>query len=227
MNEKRIIKTNLTGKKANEILSSVIGQMSDGMFENSTYYEGYWRFVDIDDSNNICVDTNRSKYSWYGRDYKNKFYHMSDIEIKRFFAKLIKRIAQEELRDNGIPVRGQFKEGNNFLTKYLSYYEHATIGDCVTVYNTLVMMKGKLTLIDRWDDLTTGERYMEIKIGKYEACCVKELEILQFDGKEVYSDVGGADYPLRKLPTDEYKEIINFAKEQYEKEKEMDKKYCN
>ena len=70
----------------------------------------------------------------------------------------------------------------------------------------------KLKLIDRWDDLATGERYMEIKISKYEACCVKELEILQFDGKEVYSDIGGADFPLRNLSKNERKEIINFAK---------------
>ena len=61
-NKERIIKTNTNGKKANEILSAVIGQMSDGMFENSRYYEGYWMFCDIDDGNNICVDDREREF---------------------------------------------------------------------------------------------------------------------------------------------------------------------
>ncbi len=87
----------------------------------------------------------------------------------------------------------------------------------------------KLTLRERWDDLTTGERYAELKIGKHEACCVKETGDLMyvmecFDGRDVYSDIGGADFPLRKLAPEETEEILDFVREQFEVEAMMDKK---
>ena len=89
----------------------------------------------------------------------------------------------------------------------------------------------KLTLINRWDDLVLGDRYMEIKIGKAEACCVKEIDngellyVIQcYDGNDVYSDIGGADFPLRKLTPAEYEEVINFAREQLAVEEEMNER---
>ena len=135
--KERIIKTNTTGKKAREILGAVIGQMSDGMFEGVPYYDGYWMFVNIDDDNSICIDQTYYVDRW-DRRYINKFYGMTDKAIKEFFAKMIKRIVQEELRDNNISVRGQFKRGNMRLTQYLNYYEDVTIDDCVEVYDVLM-----------------------------------------------------------------------------------------
>ena len=88
----------------------------------------------------------------------------------------------------------------------------------------------KLSLRDRWDDIT-GDQYVEIKIGKYEACCLKRVPdqvhpyVLEcYDGNDVYSDIGGADYPLRKLSTLETVEVINFAMEQLGTEAELDRK---
>ena len=138
----RVIETDIgTHEKANEILDGVIGQMSDGMFENSSYYEGYWRFVKIDNANNIIVDiaygTAVRGFGWI-RYYTNKFYNMTDTEVKQFFAKMIKRIIQQELRDDGVSVRGQFKKGNMRETNYLNYYETITIDDCVKVYEALM-----------------------------------------------------------------------------------------
>ncbi len=79
----------------------------------------------------------------------------------------------------------------------------------------------KLTLKDRWDDLTIGDRYLEIKIGKAEACCVKNVPggltyvMMCYDNHDVYSDIGGADFPLRSLSPEEYEEVIDFAREQF------------
>ena len=87
----------------------------------------------------------------------------------------------------------------------------------------------KLTLRDRWDDLTTGDRYLEIKIGKAEACCVKNVPggltyvMFCYDGYDVYSDIGGADFPLRSLNPEEYEEVMDFAREQFAVEEELDK----
>lgn len=88
----------------------------------------------------------------------------------------------------------------------------------------------KLTLKDRWDDLTTGDRYLEIKIGKAEACCVKNVPggltyvMMCYDNHDVYSDIGGADFPLRSLSQEEYKEILDFAREQLAVEEELDRR---
>lgn len=136
----RIIKTNLDGEIANEILNGVIGQMSDGMFEESNYYNGFWMFVHIDESNNIHVSKFWGKTCW-NKYYRNKFILMSDYEIKEFFAKMIKRIIHQELRNNNISVRGKFKKGNMMQTEYLNYDRNVTINDCATVYDAL-MRKG-------------------------------------------------------------------------------------
>jgi hypothetical protein len=84
-----------------------------------------------------------------------------------------------------------------------------------------------LTRKDRWDDLTTGTQYCEIKIGKYEACCVARDEFfmytMEFEGKDVYSDIGGADFPLRKLTLEEHKNIMDFVREQFETEEKLEK----
>lgn len=96
----KVVKTGFTeSKKVNEILNSVIGQMSDGMWEGSSYMEGYWNFVEIHDDNNIYLfDGN---WDWEGRSaLRNRFYGMSDKEVKTFFAKKIKKIVSEELKDN-------------------------------------------------------------------------------------------------------------------------------
>lgn len=73
------------------------------------------------------------------------------------------------------------------------------------------MKKLKLRLLDQWEDQATGNRYCEVKIGKYEACCIKNLDFMKFDGKEVYSDIGGPDFPLRNLESDEKTSIIDFV----------------
>lgn len=78
------------------------------------------------------------------------------------------------------------------------------------------MKNTKLTLRDHWDD--SGDKFLEIKIGKHEACCVKTTNDLMYvlqcaDGNDVYSDIGGADFPLRKLTSEEYESVIKFCKE--------------
>lgn len=131
----RIIETNISGKKANEILRSVIGQMSDGIWENSGYYTGYWPFVTISDSN--CIKISESSWNDFWNCY-NKFKYMKDKEILEFFAKKIKQIVQTELRYKNIPVRGEFKKGNDRRLHSLDYNEIIIINDAVEVYDALM-----------------------------------------------------------------------------------------
>ena len=32
----------------------------------------------------------------------------------------------------------------------------------------------KFMILDQWEDQSLNEKYLEIRIGKYEACCVKK-----------------------------------------------------
>lgn len=99
MDNKRIVTTNLPNeKKYREILASVIGQMSDGIWENSSKYNGYWNYAECNsDSVDIIVNTN-----WYSRNTKakNPYVTMSDKEIKNFFANKVKQIALIEMQSN-------------------------------------------------------------------------------------------------------------------------------
>lgn len=83
------------------------------------------------------------------------------------------------------------------------------------------MKKIKLEVRDVFDDVNEN-KYIEIRIGEHEACCVKKPHngspyILQcYDGNEVYSDIGGADWPLRTLKIIEAFEVLKFANAQFE-----------
>ena len=102
----RIIETGLDerNKKYNEILRSVIGQLSDGMWENCNRYQGYWSFDEETGKNNKIIVSNEP-YTWetYGRrlyKYKNPYHKMTDQKIRKFFANKIKYLVREELKYN-------------------------------------------------------------------------------------------------------------------------------
>lgn len=88
----------------------------------------------------------------------------------------------------------------------------------------------KIKLINRWDDVNLGDRYVELRLGTGGACCVKDTPsgyryILEcYDGNEVYSYVGGADFPLRKLTDEEHAMVMEFVKEQFKVEKKCNRK---
>ena len=72
----------------------------------------------------------------------------------------------------------------------------------------------KIATRERWSD---GDvTYTELRLGRYEACCIKETSsglryILECDdGNDVYSDIAGSDFPLRKLTNKERKEVIDY-----------------
>lgn len=74
----------------------------------------------------------------------------------------------------------------------------------------------KIEVGDRFED--NGAVYTEVRINKSQACCVKETKngltyILECaDGNDVYSWIGGADYPLRTLTDEERAEVISYIR---------------
>lgn len=108
--------------KFKEILSAVIGQMSDGIWENTRSMEKYWKSLryDVDPSGCIIIEDR----------------HYVCSNPVDFFANKIKQIVKIEADDN--PRYGiQWSRSCSAPTTYLNYYENITIGDCYELYERL------------------------------------------------------------------------------------------
>ena len=142
-----IIPTGLKGEKARWILDSIIGQMSDGMWENSPVMEHYWRFIDVDffgDELAFVVDGTRGEWEAGGRPGHSHFtenYFITKLggkedAIKQFMAKKLKAVAQEEIKDEHDPIG--WDRNNEMESGYLA----GTISDVYFVYETLLGRSG-------------------------------------------------------------------------------------
>lgn len=164
----RIIKTGL-GPRYKDMLDAVIGQMSDGYWENTPMMRGYWKFVTTGTSGNevtLNVDTASG-----GRDgdrrIENRFYGMSDDAVKKFFADKIKFLVKEEV--------GPWERDNEATTDYLSYDKRYRVKDCYYAYEILkgrnarkhpeysdvaesAVDEGKAYTFTWWDNEPTAER---------------------------------------------------------------------
>jgi len=121
----RTIHTSLFTDKAEKVCSSVLGQLSDGWGENDSRNDRYWKFANVkraaDGEVVIIVKTESGNNTGLGyRWVQNGFKDMSDTEVLKFFAKMIKKTAQMELRDNGIS-NGWKRTNDRFISKYLGY----------------------------------------------------------------------------------------------------------
>ena len=136
----RKIKTNTFSKKANEMLRSVIGQMSDGIWENSKSMDKYWMFAYIDralDGENIIEIGTETGKMYCNQYVYNGFSDMSDDQIREFFAKKIKQIAKIELKDNNKTTEWK-RTNTEFKSCYLNYNEDISIADAYLCYEFLL-----------------------------------------------------------------------------------------
>lgn len=112
----RIIKTELTSPKAYDICRSILGQMSDGYWENDHKMEAYWRFIAVAKENgNVAFKISENCFAnpYFNRRWiKNDVMLMRDSEILGFFAKKIKFILRKEFA--GI------KRADDMKTEWLS-----------------------------------------------------------------------------------------------------------
>lgn len=144
---KLIIPTGLKGEKARDILDSIIGQMSDGMWENSPQMEHYWRFINVEKVGSelaFVVDGTQGEWGAGSRPGNNHFtenYFMTKLggkedAIKQFMAKKLKAVVKEEIKDNHDMM------GWDRNNEHDSIYLAGTISDCYFVYETLLGRTG-------------------------------------------------------------------------------------
>lgn len=130
--KERVIKTNLKGKKYQEIIDSMLGQVSDGIWENSPKAEHYWPFISAEMAGKEVVLV-VSEELWQSRIHNhrisNAFVDMDDNKVKEWCANKIKAVIKEE----GLA----WKRDNEEETDYCSRHDGTTVSDCYYVYEVL------------------------------------------------------------------------------------------
>ena len=133
MEEYRIIKTGLKTQRECDILDSVFGQMSDGLWENSPAAGGYWPYIDADLENGEVVLKVSKAYRKY-EEPSNKLLKMTDDDIKKWLAKKIKQVIKEE----GLDWKRDNTEKTDYLdTSWRKSKQNSTVADCYYVYEVL------------------------------------------------------------------------------------------
>ena len=99
----RTIQTGLENNPVNDsIMSSVLSQMSDGYWEECPQMQGYWKCADVC-RRDTGIEIDVWPYSWFrdtDKTISNRFYGMSDGAILLFFARKIRFLARDNLKDD-------------------------------------------------------------------------------------------------------------------------------
>jgi hypothetical protein len=150
--------------KRQNILSSVIGQMSDGIWENTRSMEKYWKSLDFG------VDA--SGYIWL--EDRNGV----TADVYDFFANKIKKIIQVEIED-----------GNTSLLwsrtcASVPHYFHGkvTVGDCYEMYE---LLKGRNTVKNRY--ATYSDYEVKLNYGGTEIVLLVDA-LNEYDARKVAAE---------------------------------------
>lgn len=137
----RVIHTGMYTKKAREVLDSVFGQLSDGWGENNPRNDRWWKFGDVaqevDGEVTIHISTKTGERGYNGKWIENGFTGMSDIDIKNWMARMVKKTMMMELRDENIS-HGWRRDNTDFMTHYLNYDEEINVAEVYCVYEQLL-----------------------------------------------------------------------------------------
>lgn len=119
-----IVKTGLTKRNELAILQSVIGQMSDGIWENSPSVERYWRNMKIErdkDTGEIIINV----ASWL---------FMTEADCLKYMAQKIKQIVKKEKEWSNNKI-----EWNRLCSEELDYFRDGPmVGSVYYVYDRLL-----------------------------------------------------------------------------------------
>lgn len=129
--ENEVYNTNVPVTAVNgEILHAILGQLSDGIWENSPRMEPYWKFAKFtEDGDGMFVLELDPRHPLY-KSYKNPV---------EWYANVLKRIVKTEFEDNP-KKKGEWSRTCTTLLDYVSYYEKVTVSDAYKVYD---LMKGR------------------------------------------------------------------------------------
>lgn len=140
-----IINTGLTDSASLNVLKSTLGQLSDGMWENSRKAERYWPFAKAEMINDsVCIVISKELYKGYGSwSYTNGFSFdlaMDVTRIKDYFAKKIQAVVRENAKDyptRGIKCAAKCEVALDYMSDYDNYDNEIRACDAYKVYKAL------------------------------------------------------------------------------------------
>lgn len=134
------ILTGLKGHKMLDIIQSVEGQLSDGMWENSPRMEGYWLFECCGLVNDEVVIYISKQWGdlRFSRYKQNLFNGLTEAEIKKWFAQKIKQIIKQEIKD-WPNSKLEWKRDCELESDYM--HSGITVKDCYEAYDILLGRK--------------------------------------------------------------------------------------
>ena len=163
------IDTGLTGQHDKSILDSLLGQLSDGLWENSPRMDKYWKNFDVElDGDKVIIRTPENFYAIFG-------YNMGpegEAQVKKFFATYLKKFVKQAIE------WGWAKEWSRDCEDQLKgFHEPTTVKDVYRVYDKLLNRKDRIEkeeleegLSDLIDSLknaiANGDKEAEEKIRK-------------------------------------------------------------
>ena len=145
----RIINTGLIDSASLNVLLSTIGQLSDGIWENSNVARHYWKFADIEMiDDEVCLVIKRClfEYDHYDNNRPTENYFRSRMQldpaaIKKYFANKVRAIVRENAKD--YPDAGiKFNAKCDVKLGYMGSYDNSEIpikvSDAYRVYKALI-----------------------------------------------------------------------------------------
>ena len=159
MNKTRIIHTGLYGEHAYEVFDSVHGQLSDGKWENSPGYDKYWLNFKVEtaDDGEVVFKVNAEGSTMWGQRWlSNPFYNMPEADFKKWIARKIKAVVNDE-REDRMGFGSWDRRNTDHHTAYLGKYDSA-LRDIVTtvadVYCTYEALLGREINAAKYDSST-------------------------------------------------------------------------
>ena len=145
----RIINTGLIDSASLNVLLSTVGQLSDGIWENSNVARHYWKFADIeliDDEVCLVIKKCLFEYDHYDNNRPTENYFRSRMKldpasIKKYFANKVRAIVRENAKD--YPDAGiKFSAKCDVELDYMGSYDNSEIpikvSDAYRVYKALI-----------------------------------------------------------------------------------------
>ena len=144
-----IINTGLNDRASLNVLKSTLGQLSDGMWENSRKAERYWPFANAEMiDGNVCLVISKEYNKRYGSGcnawgYTNGFLYdlrMDVDRIKDYFAKKIQAVVRQEAKDYpdaGIKCTAKCDVELDYMSDYDNYDNKIRACDAHKVYKAL------------------------------------------------------------------------------------------
>lgn len=144
----RIINTGLTDSASLNVLLSTLGQLSDGIWENSNVARHYWEFAEVEMiDNEVCLVIKKNAYESYGRNsrpienYFRTRMHLDPTAIKKYFANKVRAVVRENAKDYpnaGIKCTAKCDVELDYMSSYDNREIPIKASDAYRVYKALI-----------------------------------------------------------------------------------------